>query len=241
MRTRPVLLIALTAFVGCAAVPAVAQTSETAPSVTMIGEAEQTGTPDVVFLTLGVTKDGETASQALRASTEATRKALDVVRKYGLESRDIQTSGLSIQPRYGRASQSSGGDDRAAVVGYRASNQISVRLRSIERVGEFLDAIVAAGANEIRGIRFDLADRAKLLDDARKLAVDDAKRKATLYADAAGIRLGAIVNLEEEGTGQPPRPFAARALETARAAPVPVEAGEIAIRASVRITWRIAN
>jgi uncharacterized protein YggE len=222
---------------------AFAQAAEPVPSVVMTGEAEQTGAPDIVFLTLGVTKDGQTASQALRASTEATRSVLDVVRKYGLESRDIQTSGLSIQPRYGRPPQRSSSDERSVVVGYTASNQISLRLRTIERVGEFLDAVVAAGSNEIRGIRFDIADRAKLLDSARKLAVDDAKRKAMLYADAAGIRLGAIISLEEEGTGQPqPRMFAARAATMeAAAAPVPVEAGEIAIHASVRITWRIAN
>jgi len=240
MRTRPVLLLALSAFLGFSAVAAAAQTAEPTPTVTMVGEAEQTGTPDIVYLTVGVTKDGATASQALRASTEATRNVVDVIRKFGLEPRDIQTSGLSIQPRYGKRASS---EDRAVIVGYTASNQISLRLRAVERAGELLDAVVAAGSNEIRGIRFDVADRTKLLDGARKLAVDDAKRKAMLYADAAGIRLGAIINLEEEGGGQPPRPFAARAagFESAAAASVPVEAGEVAIHASVRITWRIAN
>src|SRR5215831_2004603 len=225
MQARPTLLLALTGFVGLVASTAAAQTTETVPTLVMVGEAEQTGTPDVAFLTLGVTQDRETAGQALRATTQATRSMLELVRKHGLESRDIQTSGLSVQPRYGRPTQRSGGDDRVVVVGYSASNQLTLRVRGIERIGELLDNVVAAGSNEIRGLSFDVADRAKLLNESRIRAVDDARRKAMLYAEAAGIRLGDIINLQEESTGQQPRPTVASsgALESAGPAPVPVE------------------
>jgi uncharacterized protein len=243
MQARSILLLALTGFLGFVASTTAAQTTETMPTLVMVGEAEQTGTPDVALLTVGVTQDRDTAGQALRATTQATRRVLEVVRNYGLEPRDIQTSGLSVQPRYGRPLQRSGSDDRVVVVGYSAWNQLSLRVRDIERIGELLDNVVAAGSNEIRGLSFDVADRVKLLNESRIRAVDDAKRKAMLYAEAAGIRLGGIINLQEDSTGQQPRPTVARsgALESAGPAPVPVEAGEVVIRARVRITWRIAN
>jgi uncharacterized protein YggE len=240
MQPRWILLLALSGFVAFAPA-ASAQTAETIPSLVMIGEAEQVGTPDVALLTLGVTRDGKTASQALRATTQAMRSVLDAVRKHGIEARDIQTSGLAVQPRYERPPQRPGGDDRTSIVGYSASNQLSLRARRLESLGELLDDAVAAGANDIRGLSFDVADRAKLLNEARIRAVEDAKRKATLYADAAGIRLGAIINLQEESISPEPRPMAARAGRLESAAAVPVEAGEITLRARVLMTWRIAN
>jgi len=239
MQSRWMLLLALGTLVGSSPA-ATAQTAEPVPSLVMVGEAEQVGTPDLALVTLGVTRDGKTASQALRATTQAMRNVLDAVRKHGVESRDIQTSGLSVQPRYERP-QRPGGDDRAIVAGYSASNQLSLRARRLESLGELLDDVVAAGANEIRGLSFDVADRAKLLDEARIRAVEDAKRKATLYADAAGIRLGVIINLQEESADHEPRPMAARAGQMQSAAPVPIEAGEITLRTRVRMTWRIAN
>jgi uncharacterized protein YggE len=241
MQPRSILL--LTFFIGFVSSTAVAQTTETVPSLVIVGEAEQTGTPDVALLTVGVTQDRDTAGQALRATTQAVRSALEVVLKHGVESRDIQTSGLSVQPRYGRLTQRSGDDDRVVVIGYSASNQLTLRVRGIERIGELLDNVVAAGLNEIRGLSFDVADRAKLINDSRIRAVDDAKRKAMVYAEAAGIRLGDIINLQEESTGPQPRPTAARSgpLEAAGPARVPVEAGEVVLRVRVRITWRIAN
>jgi uncharacterized protein YggE len=239
MQSRWMLLLALGTLVGFSPA-ATAQTVEPVPSLVMVGEAEQVGTPDLALVTLGVTRDGKTASQALRATTQAMRNVLDAVRKHGVDPRDIQTSGLSVQPRYERPPQRPGGDDRVSIVGYSASNQLSLRARRLESLGELLDDVVAAGANDIRGLSFDVADRAKLLDEARIRAVEDAKRKATLYADAAGIRLGAIINVQEESIEHEPRQMAA-ARAGPSAAPVPIEAGEITLRARVRMTWRIAN
>src|SRR5262249_4186498 len=149
--------------------------------------------------------------------------------------------GLTVQPRYGRSPQRSGGDDRVVVLGYSASNQLTLRVRDIERIGELLDNVVAAGSNEIRGLNFDVGERVKLLNESRIRAVDDAKRKAMLYAEAAGIRLGDIIHLQEETTGQQPTVARRGALESAGPAPVPVEAGEVVLSTRVRITWRIAN
>lgn len=237
MQARLILMLALVGYVGLTATPSNGQTAEAAPTLVVIGEAEQVGTPDVALLILGVTQEGDTASEALRAATRATRTVIESARKFGLESHDIQTSGLSIQPRYARPR--SGSDERAQVVGYSSSNQLSLRVRGLERLGELLDGVVASGSNDIRGLNFDITDRAKLLDVSRARAVEDATHKATLYAKAAGIRLGEIINLQEEGASQQGRPTNARAGALESAAAVPIEAGEIALRARVRITWRI--
>jgi uncharacterized protein YggE len=223
------------------ALPAAAVRAQTpdpqSGTIAIVGEAEQGGAPDIAFITLGVSRDGETASAALRATSQAMREVIERVRKRGVEPRDIQTGSLSLSPRYRQPR----GDERRTIIGYVASNQLTLRSRDIAALGSLLDDVVSAGSNEIRGLSFDVADRAKLLDEARVRAVEDAKRKASLYAEAAGIKLGDVVSVQEESGAMQPRPLAARSFEAGALPPVPIEAGEVGLRARVRIVWRIAR
>jgi|1185.fasta_scaffold15081_2 uncharacterized protein len=237
-RTLLCALIAGLIFVFSA--PASAQAPDAPGTLVIIGEAEQTGTPDIALVTVGVARESDTAAAALRSTNQAMRDIIDLVEKRGVRGRDIQTSNLSLQPRYGRPQRAAGPDDRPVITGYIASNQLSLKIRNIETLGRLLDDVVSAGSNEIRNLSFDVDDRSKMLEQARFQAVQDARKKAALYAAAADIRLGEIVNLQEEAGGAQPRTSAARgALESASA--VPIETGEIALRTRVRIIWRIAR
>lgn len=238
MFARSIILPGLVASAIALSAPAArAQMLEAPPgTIVIVGEAEQSGTPDIAIVTLGVSRDAETASAALRATNEAMRAVIDIVRKRGVAPRDIQTGNVSLSPRY-RPSRP--GDERPVIVGYVASNQLALRSRDVGALGALLDEVVAAGSNELRGLSFDVADRARLLDEARVRAVEDAKRKAALLATAAGVQLGEIVNILDEPGAAPARPMAARteALMTS----VPIEAGEVGLRARVRVIWRIAK
>jgi uncharacterized protein YggE len=233
-------LLLLASFVCVPGAGAGAQTVKPGDStLIVIGEAEQSSVPDTALLTVGVTKEAETASAALQSSSQFVRQLVSLANRMGIEGRDIQTFGLALQPRYSRP-RSGSQDDKAIITGYMASNQLSIRVRKIDTLGDVLDQFVRAGANEIRNLAFDVSDRRRLLDEARARAVEDAKRRANILANAAGLRLGEIISLEEEGGGgQFSRTAASpRALEAASS--VPIEAGEIGIRARVRVVWRIA-
>lgn len=242
MRKCSAQLLALVAVLTAGfASDAIAQASDELPrTLVIIGEAEQAGTPDIAVLTVGVTRENETASSALRATSQAMRDIISLVQKRGVGARDIQTGSLSLQPRYGRQQRTSP-DDRVTVTGYIASNQLNLKIRNVEGLGELLDEVVLAGSNEIRGLGFDVGDRSKLLDEARIRAIQDAKRKAILFATAADIRLGEIITLQDEPTAQQVRSSPGRSYAESAGASVPVEAGELSLRSRVRVTWRIAR
>ena len=109
--------------------------------------------------------------------------------------RTSQTSRLSLRP----AKRAEPQPARRAITGYRASNRVTVRLRDVTKVASTIDMLVGAGANDIGGINFMVSQASKLLDDAREQAVADARRKAEIYAKAAGVTLGAPLSISEEG------------------------------------------
>jgi uncharacterized protein YggE len=233
--------LAAFAALAMAALPAAADEPEQARTLTVIGQAEISAVPDLAIVTLGATSEAESAAGALNANNVAMAGVIETLRAAGIEARDIQTSGLTLSPRYVYP-QRQGSGDKPRLVGYLASNQVTVRLRDLAGLGALLDKLVSAGATDIRGIVFDLQDRNRLLDDARRRAVEDARRKAALYAEAAGVRLGSLSSLSEESMPVM-RPMAARnyAATAPAAAPVPVETGEMTLEIRLRTVWRIMD
>jgi uncharacterized protein len=213
------------------------QTNEPARSLTVSGEGFVSAKPDLAVTTVGVVSQGATAADALTENTKRMTKLIDLVKSLDIEERDIQTSNLSVSPRYSAPDPAQPAGERL-IVGYDASNEVTLRIRNIGQLGDILDKVVSlAGANNLRGIGFDFASPDPLLDEARKNAVADARRKAALYAEAAGIKLGPIQSIGESG-GYYPKPAFAMA-SRAMAAPVPVAAGESRVSASVTITYAI--
>jgi uncharacterized protein len=159
-------------------------------------------------------------------------KVLLALKGAGIDEKDYQTSRLSLQPQY--APNRSG---PSPVAGYRASNRVTVKLRDVTKVASIIDVLVGAGANELGGINFVVSQASKLLDDAREKAVADARRKAEIYAKAAGVTLGEPLNISEEGGSGPPV-FRSK-MAAPMAAGAPVAQGEETLSVSVSVSWAI--
>jgi hypothetical protein len=227
----PVAAIAAAAIVATFA-PVQAQAPADFPSaISVSGEATVSVPPDLAQVDAGVTSDAKTAREASDANNAAMGKVLAALKGAGIEDKDYQTSRLSLQAEY--APNRSG---PSPVVGYRASNRVTIRLRDVTKIAGVIDTVVGAGANDIGGINFMISQASKLLDDARTQAVADARRKAEIYAKAAGVTLGAPLSISEEGTA--PRPMFRAKMATQMAA-APVAQGEETLSVVVNVSWAI--
>lgn len=237
------LLAALVALlVGTAlAFPAVAQ--DAPRTITLEGVGEVRAQPDTAFVTSGVTTQGATAREALDANTAAMNELMSALTGAGIEARDIQTSGFSVNPNYvyTDARDANGYTLPPKINGYTVANMVTVRVRDIASLGGVLDQAVTVGANTINGVSFAVDDPRVIQDEARKRAFADAERKAKLYAGEAGLDLDRIRTIGEmQDYGQPqPYLMRAEAAMSADAAPVPVAAGEMSYTIRVSVTWDI--
>jgi uncharacterized protein len=200
-------------------------------AISVTGEASVSVPPDLAQIDGGVTSEAKTAREASDANNAAMGKVLLALKGAGIEEKDFQTSRLSLQPQ--SAPNRTG---PSAIVGYRASNRVTVRLRDVTKVANVIDTLVGAGANEIGGINFMVSQASKLLDEARERAVADARRKAEIYAKAAGVTLGAPLSISEEGNAAP-IPY--RRMAVGMAATAPVAQGEETLQVNVSVSWAI--
>jgi uncharacterized protein YggE len=219
--------ILLSVFVAVALATLPAQAAERL--VTVTGEATVSVAPDSAVIRIGVTSGAKTAREASDANAKKMTAVLAAIKESGIAERDVQTSRLSLQPQYdpGKAGP-------ARLLGFQVTNQVTVKIRDIDKLATILDHAIGAGANEMSGIEFVVSEQSKLLDQARDEAIADAQRKAKLYVQAAGGTLGKVVSITEEGAGTPPRPVA-----QLRAASVPVAPGERELRAVVSVSYEL--
>lgn len=187
--------------------------------------------PDMATITLGVQERAEAAEAALDATSQKVAAIFDALEEAGVEARDMQTTGLSLYP------QRESGTLGVRVTAYEASNGVTVRVRDLDGLGALLDTIAGVGANRIDNLTFGLQDPRPVEDQATTAAVADARARAELLAEAAGVTLGAISEISEvSGGGGGPRPMQAR-MEMADA--LPIAGGEVDVTAQVRIVWEI--
>jgi len=210
--------------------PALAQVIPPA-AISVTGEATVSVPPDLAEINGGVTSEAKTAREASEANNAAMGKVLQALKGAGIEEKDIQTARLSLQPQ--SAPNRSG---PSAIAGYRASNRVTIRVRDVTKVASVIDTLVGAGANEIGGINFVVSQASKLLDEARERAVADARRKAEIYAKAAGVTLGAPLSISEAGNSAP-APY--RRMAAGMAASAPVAQGEETLAVTVSVSWAI--
>jgi uncharacterized protein YggE len=213
------------------ATPALAQAEP--PAISVSGEATVSVPPDMAEIDGGFTSEAKTAHEASDASNAAMGKVLLALKAAGIEPKDIQTSRLSLQP------QTQNAPNRSApptIVGYRASNHVTIRLRDVTKVASVIDMLVGAGANDIGGINFLVSAASKLLDEARAQAFADARRKAEIYAKAAGVTLGTPLSISE---GSASAPVFRSKMAMAPMAAAPVALGEETLSVSVNVSWAI--
>jgi uncharacterized protein YggE len=202
-------------------------------AISVTGEATLSVAPDQAEIEAGVTSEAKTAREASEANNAAMGKVLLALKAAGTEQKDIQTSRLSLQPE--SAPNRPPGPN--SIVGYRASNHVTVRLHDVTKIAGTIDMLVGAGATDIGGINFSVSNASKLLDDARAQAVADARRKAEIYAKAAGVTLGAPLSISEEGA---PGPVTFRKMAVGMpASPTPIAQGEETLQVTVNVSWAI--
>ncbi|HWA02651.1 MAG TPA: SIMPL domain-containing protein [Rhizomicrobium sp.] len=202
--------------------------------LTVTGSGEARAAPDQATLSTGVVTQGRSASEALKANAKAMNAVFDTLRAAGIAEKNIRTSNFSVSPRY---SQSRAGETQH-IVGYEVSNTVTVLVEKLDKVGPAIDALVAAGSNQIDGPSFSIADPDPLLARAREAAVKDAAARAGTLARAAGVSLGPIVSISESSGYAPPQPMYRMAVSAAAPA-TPIAGGEQSVSASVTIAWEI--
>lgn len=199
--------------------------------ISVVGSVTQA--PDIATISAGVTTQAPRAAAAMADTARAMADTVAALRQAGVADRDIQTASIDLAPQYRYAD-----NQPPTLTGYQASNRVSVRLREIGRVGAVLDALVAAGANQINGPAFSIGRPDAALDQARTQAIATARARAELYARAAGLHVVRIVSIHEEESGPPAvRPMAMMAV--GRSATTPIEAGEQDVDVRLSVTFEL--
>ena len=214
------------------AAPALAQTMPP-PAISVTGEANLSVAPDQAQIEGGVTSDAKTARDASEANNAAMGKVLLALKGAGIDEKDYQTSRLSLQPQFATPKVA---ERTPGIVSFRASNRVTVKIRDVTKVANVIDVLVGAGANDIGGINFTVTQASKVLDEAREKAIADARRKAEIYAKAAGVTLGEPISISEEGA---PSPVFRGKMAAPMAAGAPVAQGEETLSVTVSVTWAI--
>lgn len=205
-------------------------------TITLNGHGSVDREPDMATVNVGVNVEADTAVAAMNQQAERMNAVFAAVRAAGIADRDMQTSNLSLNPVYDYSRD----DSRPRLRGYNAANQITINVRDLDKLGEALDAIVKAGSNQINSVQFSVDDPSDATDEARVAAITDARRKADLYAKAAGYRVARIVSISENSYSQPPMPVMAR-MEAAEQSATPIARGQVSLTADVSVTFELVK
>lgn len=235
--SQSLLLIAF-ALLLLIALPSVAADGER-ERIIVTGEGSVAVAPDMAVVQMTVTREGKTAREALSENSAAMRKVLDAMSKEGIAKSDLQTANFSISPNYTRPSRNASDYEAPRIVGYTVRNGLTVRVRDMAKVGEVLDRAVTLGVNEGGHIQFTNADTAAVMEKARIAAVKQARRKAQTLAEAAGVSVGSVLEISEQGYNPGPVAMGYAEMRMASADAVPVEGGENTYRVTVSLTYAI--
>jgi uncharacterized protein len=262
---RNILLFALLA----AAAPAVAQPAPT-PAISPLGpdsallsltaEGQSRRTPDLALFQAGVVTQGDTAAQALAENSRRMDSVVAALRRAGVAERDIQTSAISLQPRYSNPEleaqlraremrQPYMPPDRPEaprIIGYEARNNVQVRVRRLGEMGRIIDTLISAGANQVDGPSFTLDEPRAALDEARAEAVATARQRAEIYARAAGLRVGRILSITEGGGYYPLQQMVTfgesrMAPPAPPPPPTPIAPGELTLGVTVQVQFELTR
>ena len=228
---RPIICTVLAAGLALAG-PVAAQ--EVPRQITVMGSSQVDAAPDRATITAGVETQAPTAAGALEANSKAMAEVFAALEAAKVAKRDMQTSQLNLNPVYEPFRE--GAEAPPQVVAYQASNMVTVVVRDLASLGQLIDALAGAGANRLYGIGFEVSEPRPAVDAARREAVADARAKAELYAEAAGVTLGPVVTIRENiGMGGPEPLRAKAAMEMV----APVAEGTVTLTADVEVVYGI--
>jgi uncharacterized protein YggE len=198
--------------------------------------------PDTATIRLAVMIERKTSREAASENSRVATKLIEEIRAQQIEARDVRTIAVTVTPVYSEERDPSGRVVKRVLTGYRAVNSLEVRVRDIGKVGPLAQLLIDKGGNILSGIHYSVSDAEEHRDRLRVKAIQEAARRAKLYVDAIGVKLGRVTEIEperDEGDGPLPAP---RAMQ-AEAAPgaIAVEPGVQTLRARVTVTWQIAE
>lgn len=231
MKTKTVLVTALAMALTLGT--ALKADTRTDRQILVSGEGRVEVAPDLAVITLGVSKEAKEAGEAMALVSEDMFAVVQELRAVGIADKDLQTQQISLQPVWSNGgSYNSSGERR--ITGFLAANTVNLRVRDLDQLGEVLDRVLRAGANQFQGLRFDVADHAMLQDQMRASAVADARHKAEQLAAAAGVTLGPVRTItdQDHGGGRP-----MMAMEMSRSGAMPIEAGELSFSHNVQVVF----
>ena len=244
IKLKPLLLasalaMSLMTMTACAqnATPAYAVPSD-GTLLSVSAQAEAKRVPDVATISTGVVTQATDANTAMRENAEQMAKVVASIKASGVAEKDIQTSGISVNPNYRYAE-----NQPPTITGYQASNTVNVKVRDIAKLGKVLDSLVAQGANQVNGPTFEVDEPEEAYDEARRAALDKAKARAEMYAKSMDLRVRRIVSISEGGGFQPPipMPMMAMRMEKAQAADTSVSPGESVLSASLDVVFELGR
>lgn len=212
-----------------------------APAIVVTGQGDAALAPDLAIVNLSVADTAKTAREALDANNKAMSAVLKGLKDQGIAARDLQTAGLSIQPQYSYPQNEDGTPKPPVLNGYTVTNGLTVRVRDLAKLGAIIDQSVTSGVNQGGDIRFTNEDPAKALEEARIEAVKDATAKAKTLAEAAGVKLGRVIEITEGAPDPGPQPLMRMQMAKEASDAVPVEAGENSYSVNVSVTFAIAE
>ncbi|TBR13315.1 MAG: SIMPL domain-containing protein [Lysobacter sp.] len=243
-RPTPRALVLATALAfGGLALTAPAQTMAPMPVasdgtlLSVSASAEARRVPDIATVSAGVVTQAADANSAMRQNAEQMTRVVAAIRAAGIPDRDVQTSGLSLNPQYRYVE-----NQPPVITGYQATNNVNVTVRDIAKLGKILDALVATGANQINGPTFDVDGKDSAYDEARRGALDKARQRADMYAKALGLRVRRIVSIDETGSQVVrPMPMMAMAKMESDQASSPVSPGENVLAANINVVFELGR
>ncbi len=211
-------------------------TSNKSEAFTVTGEGKVSVKPDIATVNVGVHATGTTTKEVQDNLNKNINAVSAAVKKLGIDEKDIKTSNYTMNPTYDYTSS------RQKITGYQASSNLTIKVRNIDNANAVVDAATTAGANTVGGISFDVDDKTKAEDEARKLAVADAKAKADQAAKTAGFTLGKIINYQESSNNIRPMPLYAKAdsvVGLGGGAPTELNTGSTDITLTVTLSYEV--
>ncbi len=235
--------LALCAFTAVAVLPMAVSAQENAkrePVISVSGEGDATVAPDMAILSFSVVKQAETAAAALSENSKAMTEVQAALKSAGIADRDLQTSNFSVQPVYKQFEPKDGVYVPPEITGYQVTNGLTVRVRALAKLGEILDSSVKLGINQGGDIAFTNDKPEATVTEARKAAIADAIAKAKTLTEAAGVKLGRVLEISENMQRPMPVPQTMmRAAAMEKSDSVPIAAGENSYKVNVNVTFAL--
>lgn len=201
--------------------------------ITLSGTGTVSATPDTATIFVGVTTASSVAATALSSNNATSRRLLRLLVRLGISQRDVQTRSFNVFPEFSNTNN----NRPQRITGYTVTNDFRVIVRNIDDLGKILDEVVKGGSNTLDSVTFSIENRERFLQQARKLAVQDAKQKANTFAKATGVKVGKLIRIEQPGTvilgGR-------SGFSSSFSSGVPVATGQIDVTANVVLSFEIA-